>query len=69
MTNKEAIKIINDNRDLFHSLGMFNMALDYTIKALERIDLIDFNLHALKTLCNEPKKKRQVDKSRIYEFS
>lgn len=35
MTNKEAIEIINKNRDIFHSLVSFTKALDLAIKALE----------------------------------
>lgn len=35
MTSEEAIKIINENRELFHSLESFTEALNLAIKALK----------------------------------
>ena len=67
MTNKEAIAIL---RPLFEQCKGINgclgyiehyfskdeeMALDLAIKALEQIDLIKFNIHALNKLIEEVK--------------
>lgn len=51
MTNKEAIKVIEH---LYEANPIEEEeALDLAIKALEQIDLIKFNIHALNKLIEE----------------
>lgn len=49
MTNKEAIEKI---KEISFMTG-YKEALDLAIKALEKIDLIKFNIHALNELIEE----------------
>ena len=57
MNNHEAIDVLLElNRTAKNQPDYVYEALYLATKALEKIDLIDFNVHALNTLCNEPKK-------------
>ncbi len=56
MTNKDAIsiiKIIGEDYIPRTTFQEVNEALDIAIKALEQIDLIKFNIHALNKLIEE----------------
>ena len=54
MTNKEAIEKLAYIKTFFVYTETFE-ALDLAIKALEQIDLIKFNIHALNKLIEEVK--------------
>ena len=53
MTNREAIEIINNRLNTYYCTDEDLKALDLAIKALEQIDLIKFNIHALNKLIEE----------------
>ena len=53
MDNKEAIKEINKNRELFHSLVFFTKALDHAIETMMNVD-------QLLQLCNQVEEEKGV---------
>lgn len=60
MTNKEAVAILKELPDRIVSMLMpldmdfdYKEALECAIRALEQIDLIKFNIHALQELTKE----------------
>lgn len=53
MTNKLAIMDLKDIRDYLIECHYNVEALDYAIKALEQMELIKFNIHALRELMKE----------------
>ena len=62
MNNHEAIDVLLElNRTAKNQPDYVYEALYLATKALEKIDLIYFNVHALNTLCNEPKKGKWIE--------
>lgn len=59
MTNKEAVKLIREIEEDGRNVTSEHIkALDLAIKALEQIDLIKFNIHALNKLIEEAENER-----------